>query len=303
MANPSRPSTKTSRDAAKSKKRPQQAWHRTLFKKGRSWLEDQTRLKPRFIIIGAQRCGTTSLYNYLGEHPLIAPAEAKEVHFFDIEFEKGWHWYRQRFPSRLDPAFAERERGRLITGEASPYYIFHPLVPRRLAAALPDVKLLAILRNPVDRAISQYHHEIRQGTETLSFEDAIAAEETRLKGERERILGDPTYHSLSYQSHSYRARGCYMDQLDEWLKFFPRQNLLVLLSETFYADPSATLRRVTDFLGLPELPPRGASAFEKHNYADYAEMSPELRRELVEFYRPHNQRLAQFLGMELPWDR
>lgn len=253
------------------------------------------RLKPSFIIIGAQRAGTTSLYSYLVEHPLIVPAAMKEVHYFDVHYAKGDEWYSQQFGTAPQPG--------AITGEASPYYLFHPLAPERIARLLPDVKLIALLRNPIDRALSHHQHETRRGKETLPFAEALAAEEDRLQGEADRIRHEPGYRSTAHQWHSYRSRGCYMDQIAQWLPHFPREQFLFLLSERFYADPSAALRQVTDFLALPPLPPQPAGKFEKHNLASYGEMAPEVREELATSYRPHNERLAEFLGENPGWER
>ena len=203
----------------------------------------RSRLKPSFIIIGAQRAGTTSLYSYLTEHPLIAPAAMKEVHYFDVHFAKGDDWYWQQFSA---PG-KESE----ITGEASPYYIFHPLAPERIARLLPQVKLITLLRNPVDRALSHHQHETRRGKETLPFAEALAAEEDRLRGEADRIRRELGYRSTAHQWHSYRSRGCYMDQIEQWLPHFPREQFLFLLSERFYADPSAALPRRYRSPGTP----------------------------------------------------
>ena len=254
-------------------------------------------LEPRFIIIGAQRCGTTSLYSYLAEHPQIIGAAQKELHFFDIHFARGVDWYWRQFPPGV------RLPSTTITGEASPYYLFHPLAAQRMATVLPAVKLLVLLRNPVDRAFSHYRHEVRRGKETLSFEAALAAEENRLRGEAEKIRGDTSYRSTAHQWHSYRSRGCYMDQLADWLPFFPGERFLILISEQFYHDPSSTLQKVTDFLELPALPRRVARAYEKHNLAGPERMDATIRGELVAFYRSHNARLADFLQIDLGWDR
>lgn len=261
-------------------------------------IAESRRLKPSFIVIGAQRSGTTSLYNYLAEHPQVMPGATKEVHFFDIHFRQGADWYWRQFPPRDDAGLPQ-----MITGEASPYYIFHPLAAERIAALLPETKLIALLRNPVDRAFSHHQHETRRGKETLPFAAALGAEEERLAGEREKILHDPQYRSTAHQWHSYRSRGCYMDQLENWLRFFPRERMLILLSERFYENPSTMLRVVTDFLALPPLPARNADSYEKHNLAAYSGMDPKMRKELSDFYRPHNQRLASFLGIDLRWDR
>jgi hypothetical protein len=255
-----------------------------------------SRLKPSFLIIGAQRAGTTSLYSYLTAHPQIAPAARKEVHFFDVHYPKGEQWYWEQFPTCDGGGF-----GPQITGEASPYYLFHPLAAERAAALLPDARLIVLLRNPIDRALSHHQHETRRGMETLSFADALSAEESRLRGEAERIRREPGYRSTAHQWHSYRSRGCYRDQLEQWLRFFKREQMLVLISEEFYADPARSLRQVTDFLVLPPLPPLPADAYEKHNLASYGSMNPALGGELADFYAPHNARLAEFLGRDLGW--
>jgi hypothetical protein len=253
------------------------------------------RLKPTFLILGAQRAGTTSLYSYLTAHPQIAAAARKEVHFFDIHYGKGEAWYWEQFP------LWEAGDTQTITGEASPYYLFHPLAPERAAAAVPHAKLIVLLRNPVDRALSHHQHETRRGMETLSFAEALAAEQTRLAGEAERICRESGYRSTAHQWHSYRSRGCYLEQLEHWLRFFPRQQLLILQSESFYADPAQSLRSVTDFLELPPVPPQTPKDYEKHNLASYDAMPAQVRAELTAFYAPHNARLARFLGYDPGW--
>ena len=150
------------------------------------------RLLPDFLIIGTQRGGTTSLYNYLVEHPGIGAASIKEVHFFDTpHFKQGLAWYRGHFPSAFQRYYVERSlKHGFVTGEASPYYLFHPHAPKRVAGLMPQMKLIVMLRNPVDRAYSHYHHEVAGGHEKLAtFEEAIACEDERLAGEAREDAG------------------------------------------------------------------------------------------------------------------
>jgi len=255
---------------------------------------------PDFIIIGAQRCGTTSLYEYLIEHPCVAPAFTKEVHFFDINFGRGVAWYRAHFPSLPYKYFAKQIRAHnILTGEATPYYIFHPHAPKRVSKILPRVKLIALLRNPVDRAYSHYHLEVRNGAETLSFEDALEREAKMVSRERERITQDENYQSLAHQRHSYLSRGIYVDQLEVWESLFPREQILVLRSEDFDADPATTLRSVLKFLNLPSWEPQ---EYGKYHQARYPKMDPATRRRLVSYFEPHNQSLYEFLGVNFEWD-
>ncbi|HEY9295730.1 MAG TPA: sulfotransferase domain-containing protein, partial [Phormidium sp.] len=180
-----------------------------VFKKTADiFLKESVECQPDFIIIGAQKCGTTSLYEYLIQHPQILAASKKEVHFFDLNFAKGVDWYRQQFKPVSQKS---------ITGEASPYYIFHPLVPQRIYQLFPQVKLIVLLRNPVERAISHYYHEVRLGFEDLGLEDAIAQEPARLEGETAKILADETYYSYNHQHYTYLSRGVYVEQLNNWM--------------------------------------------------------------------------------------
>jgi hypothetical protein len=259
------------------------------------------RLVPDFLIIGAARCGTTSFYRYLTEHPCIAPAFRKEVDFFDRHFGKGLSWYRKHFPSIFFRRYSKARYGcDGLTGEASPYYIFHPLSAARVATMLPRVKLIALLRNPVDRAYSHYHLQVCHGREPLSFEDAILREQERLKGEQNRILTDGDYHSYNYQRYSYVSRGLYVDQLARWLNLFPKDSLLVVRTEDLDNNPAAVLKHTLRFLNLPEWEPK---RFAKYNGGSYPMMKHETRRRLIEYFEPHNQRLRDLVGKELDWDR
>lgn len=256
------------------------------------------RILPDFVIIGAQRCGTTSLYNYLVDHPAGATAFMKETHFFDLYFSKGLGWYRAHFPLVL-PGRRASQSPHPMVGEATPYYLFHPHAARRLRAAVPAAKLFVLLRNPVDRAYSHYHHEVSMGVEPLSFEDALAREESVLPAETARIVADESYRSFAHFNYSYLARGIYVDQLESWARFFPSEQMLVIKSEDFYADPATVVAQAFAFLGLP---PWASGRYKKYNLAHYDGMSPATRERLAAFYRPHNQRLYEALGMDLGWD-
>lgn len=263
-------------------------------------LTSHLRILPDFIIIGAQRCGTTSLYNYLTCHPMILPAFLKETHFFDLHFQKGVRWYQAHFPLAWYRNHQQQQiAGNLITGEATPYYIFYPHAPRRIFETVPDVKLILLLRNPVDRAYSHYHHEVKIGVETLSFEEAIGREEERLAQETTKILGTENCLSFNHMHHSYLTRGIYVDQLKHWEEFFSWEQLLILISEDFYENPYRTLAQVTSFLGLSELK---LASYKKYNCARYVQMDTSTRQRLNDYFRPHNQRLYDYLGRDLGWE-
>jgi Sulfotransferase domain len=275
------------------------------YRASTSWV----RLMPDFMIIGAQKGGTTSLYNYLIAHPGIAPIYVKEPHFFDIYYDKGLTWYRSHFPTRVRKYYAEHvQKLDFITGEASPYYLFHPLAAQRVAKTLPDVKLILVLRNPADRAYSQYQHQRRQpGVEPLSFEEAIEREEERLAGEEEKLIGDPTYVSFNHRHYSYLARGRYIEQVMTWMKHYPREQFLILKSEDLYSEPSAILHETYQFLQVPPKATRDEKGnkeeYRQFNKASYSIMKPETREQLVAYFRPYNARLYDYLERDFGWDQ
>jgi sulfotransferase family protein len=245
---------------------------------------------PTFLILGAQKAGTTALFAYLREHPAVTGPAWKEVSFFDRHYARGLNWYRGNFPLRGRRAAA--------VGEASPSYLFHPLAPERVRAAIPQVRLVTILRNPVDRAHSHYQHEVALGREPLSFEHALEAEEGRLAGEVERLTADPAYFSHAWWNHTYASRGLYAEQLERWLGVFPREQLLVLLTDELASDPAGTYRLVLDFLGVG---PHELGAYPRIFERDYEPMQPATRERLTAFFAEPNRRLAELLGRELPW--
>ena len=247
---------------------------------------------PSFLIIGAQRCGTTSLFRSLMQHPRIRPPVKKEIHFFDDHYHLGRDWYCSHFPPvRLFEG--------LITGEASPYYLYHPLAPSRVAGTYPDMKLIVLLRNPVDRAWSHYHHNRRRGRESRSFEDALAMEASQLKGEEERMVFEPGYKSEIHRHFSYTARGIYAPQIRRWLDCFRRNRFLFIRSEDYFKCPQKILESVFDFLGV------GATnrimVPEKPAHANGG-MPQETRQRLEAYYLPYNLELGTILGIDPVWD-
>lgn len=167
---------------------------------------------PGFLIVGAQRSGTTSMYRALREHPAVLRPLHKEVHYFDVGYQHNLRWYESHFPLRLTAGRIERAIGTPpVTFETSPYYMFHPLAPTRIARNLPGVRLLVLLRDPVARA----------------------------------------YSSRAHYQHAYRARGQYAEQLDRLAKVFPPANVHVVDSGDFFAQRKPIYDAVLDFLGLP----------------------------------------------------
>jgi hypothetical protein len=263
-------------------------------------LTSSARMTPDFLIIGGQRCGTTSMYKTLREHPAVLPAALhKGVHYFDTSYDRGMAWYRGHFPRTATAARVERRTGtRPVTFESSPYYMFHPLAADRIARDLPGVKVVILLRDPVERAYSAHAHELARGFETEDFETALALEDSRLAGEVERILAEPGYTSHSHQHHAYLQRGRYVEHLERLEAIFGRDRMHVVDSHRFFTDPESVYDATLEFLGLPHT---GYPVFERHNARPRSPLPEDLRRRLDEHFAPYDDRLATWLGRPVSW--
>jgi hypothetical protein len=231
---------------------------------------------PDFVIIGAQKGGTSFLYHLLTRHPLVEPAARKELHFFDHPeyFDHGAEWYRRCFP-RLSAEDGQRS----ITGEATPYYLFDPPVAKRMAEIVPKARLIALLRNPIDRAFSHYQMQVKRGTEPRTFEEAI-----------------------EQQDSSYMSRGIYVDQLLRWFEFFGKEQMLILKSEDFFERPVETLKVVLTFLDLPDWQPEASELQQRRHSGTYTQkMDPSTRQRLEAYFEPYNQRLYECLDVDFGW--
>ena len=254
---------------------------------------------PDFIIIGAAKSGTTSLYDYIGQHPEIdflanykgKSSLEKEIYFFDERFQLGRFWYKSHFSF----IFSKKK-----IGEATPNYLHHPLAPDRIKKTIPNCKFIIILRNPVDRAYSDYNMKIRLNMEKLSFEDAIKLEEERLSGEREKILNNERYFSHNLTIYSYLNRGIYIDQIKTWTKLFPKKKILILQTEELELNPNKVLKQVFEFLNLHDFEVKNMT---RKNTGSYKMMNPKTREWLIEYFKPHNERLYKYLGQNMCWDK
>jgi hypothetical protein len=264
------------------------------------------RMLPTFLIAGAARCGSTSMFKTLSQHPVIGHPflrGTREVHFFDNKYDRGLGWYQSHFPIKIQMERAARAVGVKVplAFESGIYYMFHPLAPERIKRDLPDVKLLVLLRDPVERAFSMHAHSVTAGYEMETFERALELEDDRLAGEAERMVADPTYYSYSHRHHSYRSRGQYIDQLERLEHLFGRDRIHVVDSVAFWANPVPCYDGVLDFLELPNV---GYPDFKHLNARSRpAPMLDSVRAALREHYRPYDERLVTWLGWEPTWCR
>lgn len=302
--------------------------------------EAKREMKPTFLILGAAKCGTTSLYRYLRRHPQICMSQPKEPLFFEFEYEKGLEYYWKRYFSHW--------QGEVAVGEARQRNLYLPFVPPRVRESLPEAKLIVLMRNPVDRAYAHwweyYHQPLKDWTFELGFEEAIEKDmrdrEAGIVFEGEE--GARRYGLGTASGGVYRFRstivdsGYYAEQIERYRPLFPESQMKILFFEDLCADhhgvaleacdfvgvgskelpldkaiynPSAVrlsgwLRGVTQLLGKRHLPQRLKEPIKRALGERRPDMHPETRRALVEHYYEHNRRVERLTGRDVShWDR
>lgn len=255
----------------------------------KNYWNDRNLRQPHFLIIGIGKGGTTSLYHYLGKHPQIIPALKKEILFFNQNISKGLDWYLAHFPPiPKDTNF--------LTGEATPWYLVNFNAEKEVANLFPQVKIIILLRNPVLRAFSQYQMRVKLEKEQRQFLEVITSEIEAINRLSNPSLADAEYWKREKGDLLF---GLYVYFLEKWMTVFPREQFLILKSEDFYANPATTLTRVFEFLGVPDYP---LPEYRNFNPGSYQPIGDDLRRMLADFFRPHNQKLEDYLGMKFNWD-
>lgn len=255
---------------------------------GRGWFRSG-RL-PDFLCLGAQKAGTTSLHHHLCQHPGIFLPQKKELHYFSLSYHRSTRWYAGHFSGA---------RPDQLIGEVTPYYLFHPHAPEWIARLLPQVRLIVLLRDPVERALSGYFHSRRLGHESLALEPAFAAEPGRL-ADAESHLARPGARHPAHQHQSYLSRSRYEVQLNRYLARFPANRLLILQSEWYFQNPEAGWRRVLEFLELPRYPLRESDQRHNAGAGEAAGVPTAFRQRLREELRVTYETLERDYG--ITWD-
>ncbi|MCP5066841.1 MAG: sulfotransferase domain-containing protein [bacterium] len=248
------------------------------------------RVLPGLLIVGTQRGGTSSLNRYLRQHPCVVGACWKEVHFFDDRdgnYGRGLNWYRSHFPTRREFARLERADGRKrFAFEATPNYMYKPEAAARMAHDVPNARLVVLIRNPIDRALSAHKNITSKGRISESFQSMAERELGWIEGGGE--MPKPLLR-----------RGLYAEQLERLFEHFPREQVLVMTSEEMYVSPQSACKAVFDFVGLDPHPIEVGTAYNRSK--DRAKMDAALRDRLNAFFAPHNARLEELLARELGW--
>ncbi|MGB0114687.1 MAG: hypothetical protein WBP59_15825 [Ilumatobacteraceae bacterium] len=267
---------------------------------------------PDLVVIGVKRGGTTSLFRDLERQPTSLPLvpsarrlplreNMKGVHYFDGDMARSMRWYRSHFPTSPTRRWRERRTGSSFTAEASPYYFFHPLAAQRAAASLPDTTFAVMLRDPVERTVSHWAEQTRNGIETLSLGDALAAEPDRVGDDARRLVSGEIGESNAHEQQSYAAQSEYSDSYDRWVGAVGAERLVVTYSEDYYRAPHDTVAAITSSIGIDAV--RHDDAEHRNAAPRPSILDPDIEAQLTARFRPDVERLAERLGARPPWPR
>lgn len=256
---------------------------------------------PDFYIIGAARSGTTSLYDHLIQHPSVHPTIGKELHYFEMYYNRSANWYRSCFPYRLNKFYVKKIQNKnFLTGDATPRYIDNPHIPTRIKQLTPNAKFIVLLRNPIERAFSHYNMNIKNGYETLSFEKAIELENDRIKNGYDKMLKNGSY-SGDYFAYAYLERGKYAEKLKKWFQVFPKKLFVIKNSDDFFTESERTYNEILQFLQLSKWKlkkyvPQMVGKYQQN------EIDPKIKKQLIEYFKPYNEDLYKLLDTNYHWD-
>ena len=269
-----------------------------LIKRNYYYLSSPFRVLPECFVIGVVRSGTTSLYHYLGQHPCIGSSAYDEIGYFDDNYHLGVNWYKSLFPTKFTKNKIIKKHGSFLTYDVTPFYIYNPLVARRISASFPRAKIISNLRNPIDRAYSNYILMYQDGDTTKTFEEIIQMAMDEIEKNKSKLNDEAYIADTFYQN--ILARGFYADQLKIWFEKFQKKQILIIPSEDLALKPDQVLTKVFEFLDLPYFKIKD---FTRQNRREYHPMKDETRKLLVEFYKPHNKKLFDMLGNKFDWDK
>ena len=271
----------------------------SLIKRHYYYLSSSVRVLPECFVIGVARSGTTSLYHYLGQHPCIVSSAYDELGYFDDNYHLGINWYKSLFPTKFAKNKIIKKHGKFLTFDVTPFYIYNPLVAKRIFECFPNAKIIANLRNPIDRAYSNYIQMVQDNNDTeTTFEEIVSQEiETIEKGKinlnNQKQLVNEFYELLL-------ARGFYAAQLEHWFKIFPKDQILVISSEELAINTNNTLKEIFEFLNIPD---SSINDLTKQNVRKAVPMKDETRKSLIEYYKPYNEKLFNLINKKFNWNK
>ena len=258
------------------------------------------RVIPDFLVIGAKRCGTTSLYQHLSEHPCISRSPRDNIGFFNENYHLGINWYKSLFPTIFYKKKMESKNKHCLFFDVTSTYMEEELTAKNVYEVNPNQKIIVILRNPVDRAYSHYHVNVKEKSEKRSFEDAVFEEMNRIKSERIIQNKNKNLRVFTPNNIHYLKKGFYALQLKSWFKIFPREQILVLSTEEFQEDQNLIYKKIFDFLNIPNMKIKSTEKMEKGNYTH---MKHDTRNLLLDYFRQCNHELFELINSEFDWKK
>ena len=262
------------------------------------YLSSPFRVLPQCFVIGVVRSGTTSLYHYLSQHPSIAPAAYDELGYFDDNYHLGVNWYKSLFPTKFTKNRIIKKHGKFLTYDVTPFYIYNPLVAKRIFESFPKAKIISNLRNPIDRAYSNYNDALEMGDIKIPFDEVVQIAMDEIDKNKSKINNEAYIVDTFYEN--ILARGFYADQLKIWFKKFQKNQLLMIPSEDLAQKTDQILTKIFEFLDLPYFKIKDLT---KQNKREYPPMKAETRKLLIEFYRPYNEKLYNLINQHFDWDK
>ena len=258
------------------------------------------RVLPDCIVTGVGRGGTTSMFKYLNQHSCITKSAYDEIGFFDDNYHLGLNWYRSMFPTKFHKEKIIKKYGKFLTYDVTPWYIRRPWNVKRIHDILPKIKLIAILRNPVDRTYSHYHFARLNHNMTESFDEIIEDDMNNISKfcQSNKKLTDFYFENLV--QNSYLARGFYAEQLEKWFEIFEKNQFLIISSEDLAKKTQSTLDVVFKFL---DVKPEKINDLKKVNVAKYPPMSMSTRKKLLEYFQESNEKLYNLINCRFEWDK
>jgi hypothetical protein len=269
-----------------------------LIKRHYYYLSSPFRVLPECFVIGVVRSGTTSLYHYLSQHPCIGSSAYDEIGYFDDNYHLGVNWYKSLFPTKFTKNKIIKKHGKFLAYDVTPFYIYNPLVTRRILESFPGAKIISNLRNPIDRAYSNYILMHQEGDTTKTFEEMIQIAMDEIEKNKAKLNDEVYIADTFYQN--ILARGFYADQLKIWFEKFQKKQILIIPSEDLALKPDQVLTKVFEFLDLPYFKIKD---FTRQNKREYLPMKDETRKLLIEFYKPYNKKLFGMLDRKFDWDK
>lgn len=263
-----------------------------ILKRGFFGISSPFRTLPNFIVIGVKRCGTTTLYEQLSEHPCIEKSAHDNLGFFNNNFELGLNWYKSHFVTNSKKKQIEKKYGKFATYDVTSSYIQKKQTAENIFKTLPDIKLILILRNPSNRTYSEYNQNIIDENESRDFKELI-------KKEIEEIEKTPNGKlEFALDKINLVKKGIYIKQILPWIEIFPKKQILIISTEELDKKTTETYNKIFKFLGLPKHEIRSGRKYRK---GDYKPMDKETRKLLDDFFKQYNDKLYQKIGKDFGW--